>query len=69
MTNNLLPSVQLANHSILSTEIAMLRIVSYAYDAENRPNVTLLAFLNLSAAFGCLEHVTLLSRLRESFGI
>ena len=63
-----MPSVQSACRLLHSTETAMLRIVSKAYNAMNRSNVTFLALLDLSAAFDSVGHVILISRLRESFG-
>ena len=68
-SNNLLPSVQSAYRSLHSTETAMLRIISDVYDAVNSSKVTLLALLDLSAAFDCVDHEILVNRLSGTFGI
>ena len=47
----------------------MLRIISDVYDAVNSSKVTLLALLDLSAAFDCVDHEILVNRLSGTFGI
>jgi len=52
-----------------STEKALLRVMSDVYAAADERRVTLLALLDLSAAFHCVDHDILLRRLGLAFGI
>ena len=61
--HNLLPTVQSAYRQNHSTETASLKIVSDVLDAADTGHVTLLALLDLSAAFDTVDHNILLSRL------
>ena len=47
----------------------MLRITFDVYDAVNSSKVTLLALLDLSAAFDCVDHSILIRRLHDTFHI
>ena len=47
----------------------MLCITSEVYDAVNSSNVTLLALLDLSAAFDCVDHSILIRQLHDTFYI
>ena len=67
--NNLLPDVQSAYRRNRSTETAVLRVLSDAYLAADRGLVTLLGFLDLSAAFDTVDHHILIKRMHNTFGI
>ena len=67
-SNNLLPPQQSAYRKLHSTESAVLRVLSDVYEAADRGKVTILALLDLSAAFDTVDHTILLSRLKHEFG-
>lgn len=67
--NRLLPGPQSAYRSGRSTETAVLKIISDAFLAADRGEVTLLGLLDLSAAFDTVDHDILCNRLSASFGI
>ena len=47
----------------------MLRVVSDALTAADRRHVTLLGLLEMSAAFGCVDHQLLLQRFEKHCGL
>jgi len=51
-----------------STETALLKITSDIYDAADTQKSTILVALDQSAAFDCIDHNTLVSRLEHTFG-
>ena len=67
--NELMPKLQSAYRRHHSTEIAVLRVLSDILTAMDNQQVTLLALLDLSAAFDCVDHDILLSRLQSTFGL
>ena len=67
--NNLLPVTQSAYRRNHSTETAVLKVMSDVYAAADKGYVTLLALLDLSAAFDTVDHTILLERLACIFGI
>ena len=67
--NGLLPELQSAYTKNRSTETAVLKVLSDAYAAADDRKVTLLSFLDLSAAFDTVDHGILMQRLRFSFGM
>ena len=67
--HHLLASVQSAYREHHSTETATLKVVSDIFNASDAGHVTLLALLDLSAAFDTVDHDILLHRLNHSYGI
>ncbi len=67
--HHLLPLVQSAYRQHHSTETATLKIASDVFDAVDAGHVTVLALLDLSAAFDTVDHTILLQRLRVTYGI
>ena len=67
--NDLLPECQSAYRSCHSTETALLKVTSDALTAADRGMITILGFLDLSAAFDCVDHQILMTRLERTFGI
>ena len=52
-----------------ATETALLRVLWDIFCAADRQHVTLLALLDLSTAFDCVDHDILIRRLQRSYGI
>ena len=67
--NELFPVLQSAYRKSHSTETALLKIVNDILLDMNHQNVSLLVFLDLSAAFDTVDHTILLRRLETSFGV
>jgi hypothetical protein len=67
--NDLLPKFQSGFRPFHSTETATLKVLSDIYSAIDKQMVTLLALLDVSAAFDTVDHNILLQRLSTSFGI
>ena len=63
---NSLQSAYRKNHS---TETALLRVLNDVYENIDAGCSTLFVALDLSAAFDTVEHLTLLRRLQDSFGV
>ena len=67
--NPFVPKFQSAYRRYHSTETAMLKVLSDVLLAADNQKVTLLALLDLSAAFDCVDHDILLHRLQSIFGL
>ena len=67
--NDLLPRLQSAYRKRHSTETALLRVWSDILEAADEQRATLLAMLDLSAAFVCVDHTILLQRLQLGAGL
>jgi hypothetical protein len=52
-----------------STESALLCILNDLHQAKDNSRLSLLVALDMSAAFDTIDHATLLTRLRERFGV
>ena len=65
----MLPDLQSAYRAHHSTETAILRFLSDILSALDSGNLVMLTLLDLSAAFDCVDHHTLLQRLRTSYGL
>ena len=67
--NDMLPVLQSAYRAHHSTDTAILRVLSDILSALDSGNLVMLTLLDLSAAFDCVDHHTLLQRLRTSYGL
>lgn len=67
--NDLIESFQSAYKSKHSTETALLRIINDLLNATDDGMVSILALLDLSAAFDTIDHSILVRRLAETFGL
>jgi hypothetical protein len=67
--NGLLPDLQSAYKAHNSTETAVLKVLSDILLALDSGDVGVLMMLDLSAAFDSVDHATLLSRLKLSYGL
>lgn len=68
-TYNLLPRNQSGYRQYHSTETALLQVTSELFKASESKQISLLVLLDMSAAFDCVNHGTLLSRLSLSYGM
>ena len=68
ITHGLLPVLRSAYRPLHSTETALLRVRNDILLNMNKQQVTLLVFLDLSAAFNTIDHSVLLHRLETKFG-
>jgi hypothetical protein len=66
---DLLPNEQSGYRRNHSTETALLKVLSDLHTAMDQGRVSLLAALDLTAAFDSVDHNTLLQRLHISFGL
>ena len=67
--NSLMPRHQSAYRRRHSTETALAFVFSELISALDDGNLALMALLDLSAAFDCVDHDILLSRLNITYGI
>ena len=67
--SDLLPCLQSAYRKRHSTETAMLRVWSDILMAADVQQVTLLAMIDLSATFDCVDHIILLRRFQIGAGL
>ena len=66
---NLMPRNQSGYRSHHSTETALLQVCSDLFAASDAKTASILSLLDMSAAFDCVNHATLLHRLSISYGI
>ena len=66
---SLLPQNQSAYRANHSTETAVLRVFSDLVSASDAGNISLLALLDLSAAFDTVDYDILFHRLESDFGV
>jgi Reverse transcriptase (RNA-dependent DNA polymerase) len=67
-THDLMPKRQSGFRKGHSTETLLLRLISDIYDTMDAGRVTLLALLDVSAAFDTVDHIIILNRLHTSYG-
>jgi len=67
--SGLLPDLQSAYRAYHSTETAVLKVMSDILQAVDSGDLAVLTLLDLSAAFDTVDHVTILRRLQESYGL
>ena len=67
--NSLYPKYQSAYRSSHSTETALLDVTNHILQSLDSGNFSILALLDLSAAFDTIDHKILLMRLSHSYGI
>ena len=67
--HNLLPCLQSAYRKHHSTETAVLKVLGDILLAVDSGDLSVLALLDLSAAFDTVDHDILLRRLKTSFGL
>ena len=67
--NGLFSKFQSGFRSYHFTELAVLRVLSDIYSAIDQDQVSLLALLDVSAAFDIVDHGILLERLSTSYGL
>ena len=68
-TNCPLPVNQSGYRRYHSTETALLQVTMELFTAINNQEVSLLALLDMSAAFDCVDHAILLEKMAHNFGI
>ena len=68
-SNNLYPTLQSAYRNNHNTESSLLKVFNDILLEMNNQNVTLLVFLDLSAAFDTIDHNILIARLNSNLGI
>ena len=67
--HRLLPRLQSAYRQHHSTKTAVLRVLADSLHAVDTGDLSILALLDLSAAFDTVDHDILLQRLKTSFGV
>ena len=68
INNNLMEPMQLAYRARHSTETALVKVKADLLNAIDNKEVVCLVLLDLSAAFGTVDHQILLERLEKRFG-
>lgn len=66
---NLLPTCQSGFRKFYSTETLLLDLCSQIINAQDEGKLSILALLDVSAAFDTVDHDILLERLHKSFGL
>jgi len=69
ISNDLMPLYQSGYQQFHSTETALLQVTSELYASMDEQKVSLLALLDMNAAFDCVDHVLLLDKLSSNYGL
>ena len=67
--NHLMPVTQSGYRQYHSTETALLHVASELFATMDEKKISLLALLDMSAAFDCVDHEILLERFHRKYGI
>ena len=64
-----MPLYQSGYQRFHSTDTALLQVTSELYASMDEQKVSLLALFDMSAAFDCVDHMLLLDKLSNNYGL